>query len=59
MTTFPYSSPPSQTLLILWILTLITGLYLEVFRSMIDRIRAGISTPPAEDSGRVNYWAIF
>ena len=50
MTTFPYSFPSSHTLLILWILTLITGLYLGVFRSMIDRIRAGISTPPAEDS---------
>jgi CBS domain containing-hemolysin-like protein len=40
----------SSTLLILWVFCLLTGLYLGVFRSMIDRIRAGISTPPGENS---------
>lgn len=40
----------SITLLVLWLICLVTGLYLGVFRAMIDRIRAGISTPPGEDS---------
>ena len=34
----------------IWVLFLVTGLYLGVFRSMIDRIRAGVSTPPGEGS---------
>jgi CBS domain containing-hemolysin-like protein len=37
-------------LLVLWITFLITGLYVGVFRSMIDRIRAGLSTPPGEST---------
>ncbi len=40
----------SSVLLFFWIISLITGIYLGVIRSMIDRIRAGISTPPGEDS---------
>ena len=43
-----YFSP--HVLLTVWIISLITGLYLGVFRSMIDRIRAGLSTPPGEKS---------
>ena len=39
---------PSSILLVLWFLCLFAGLYLGVFRSMIDRIRAGISTPVGE-----------
>jgi CBS domain containing-hemolysin-like protein len=50
MTDFFHSFPSSPFLLILWVLCLVTGLYLGVFRSMIDRIRAGISTPPGEGS---------
>ena len=34
----------------IWVIFLAIGLYLGVFRSMIDRIRAGISTPPGEGS---------
>ena len=34
----------------IWAIFLAIGLYLGVFRSMIDRIRAGISTPPGEGS---------
>ena len=37
-------------LLITWIGSLIVGLYLGVFRSLIDRIRAGFSTLPADES---------
>lgn len=50
MTDFTNFFSSSLTLLILWALCLLTGLYLGVFRSMIDRIRAGISTPPGEGS---------
>jgi hypothetical protein len=38
------------TLFTIWALFLAIGLYLGVFRSMIDRIRAGISTPPGKGS---------
>ena len=34
----------------IWVIFLAIGLYLGVFRSMIDRIRAGITTPPGEGS---------
>ena len=37
-------------LLIVWIGSLVAGLYLGVFRSLIDRIRAGFSTLPADES---------
>ena len=37
-------------LLIVWIGSLVAGLYLGVFRSLIDRIRAGLSTLPADES---------
>ena len=50
MTTLHIPPTFSFTLLILWVFCLVTGLYLGVFRSMIDRIRAGISTPPGEGS---------
>lgn len=50
MTLFNHSLSSSLLLLILWVFCLVTGLYLGVFRSMIDRIRAGISTPPGEGS---------
>ncbi len=50
MTVFANYFPPSLALLVLWALCLIPGIYVGVFRSMIDRIRAGISTPPGEDS---------
>lgn len=50
MTTLHIPPTCSFTLLILWVFCLVTGLYLGVFRSMIDRIRAGISTPPGEGS---------
>ncbi len=45
----------SNLLWALWFGTLACGLYLGVFRSMIDRIRAGLSPPPANDtsSGKV------
>ncbi len=42
--------PPSLALLIMWISGLLAGLYLGVFRSMIDRIRAGLSAPLGEGS---------
>ena len=38
------ASTPSYILLVVWVFSLIIGLYLGVIRSMIDRIRAGIST---------------
>ena len=44
------ASTPSYILLVVWVFSLIIGLYLGVIRSMIDRIRAGISTPPGEDT---------
>ena len=50
MTTLHIPPTFSFTLLILWVFCLVTGLYVGVFRSMIDRIRAGISTPPGEGS---------
>ena len=50
MTFLTNSSTSSYILLVLWVFSLITGLYLGVIRSMIDRIRAGISTPPGEDT---------
>ena len=43
-------SASSYIWLVLWVFSLTTGLYLGVIRSMIDRIRAGISTPPGEDT---------
>jgi CBS domain containing-hemolysin-like protein len=50
MTFLTISSSTSLILLALWMFSMITGLYLGVIRSMIDRIRAGISTPPGEDT---------
>jgi putative hemolysin len=50
MTTLHIPPNFSLTVLILWCLCLVTGVYLGVFRSMIDRIRAGISTPPGTGS---------
>jgi putative hemolysin len=50
MTIFNHFVPLSLALLVIWLLCLLAGLYLGVFRAMIDRIRAGISTPLGEGS---------
>jgi len=39
-----------NTLLGAWVILLVTGVYLGVYRATVDRIRAGIATLPIEDS---------
>ena len=53
MSVFNHSLFPSSFTLILWVLCLLTGLYLGVFRSMIDRIRAGISHHRRSQAGKL------
>jgi CBS domain containing-hemolysin-like protein len=47
---FDYSLAHPTTLLVIWVFFLATGLYLGIYRAMIDRIRVGMATPPGEDS---------
>ena len=50
MTDLAYSFASPASFLVLWVFFLVTGLYLGIYRAIIDRIRAGMATPPGEDS---------
>ena len=50
MSDLAYFLASPATLLVIWVFFLVTGLYLGIYRAIIDRIRAGMATPPGEDS---------